>query len=109
MMPLGITEGWTAGINLICKIDGIMASSFSTGDTGSMILKAANGHVVSTTGDVVLVACSTGPYNATYTPDADDLKASRSPYSARIKVVDNTGAVQFFPHDRPDVWIVYSA
>jgi hypothetical protein len=108
-MPLSITEGWSAAINLICKIDGIMASSFSTGDTGALILKGADGHIISTTSDVVLVACSTGPYNATYTPDADDLRAKRSPYSARIKVTDNTGAVQFFPHDKPDVWIVYSA
>jgi len=106
-MPLELTQGWTAPIRFALKIDGIMTTSFSTQDVSSLLLHAADGQLILSTGTVLLVACATTTYNATYSPGSSDFLVGRSPYSARFKLTDAAGKVQFFPNSVAERVTVY--
>lgn len=107
---LEIAAGWTAPILFALRINGVMATSFSTQDSAELILRRPEGERVATSGDVALLACSTSTaYNCTYTPGDRDLTESQTPYLARFKVTDGAGRVQYFPHGTADLWVVRSA
>jgi hypothetical protein len=104
-----IASGWTAIIPFALKINGVMATSFSTQDVVELILRRPEGERVPTSGDVVLIASATSTYNCTYTPGPNDLRVAPNPYLARFKVTDGGGKVQYFPHAAADEWLIHSA
>lgn len=99
-----IVEGWTGNVDAQLKADGLAVDL--TGMTLALILRDEDGTVVTTTG--VTVSSSTSG-KVTYAPgSSNDLKSSKSPYSAHWKVVDGTGKIVFFPSGKADVWVVHS-
>lgn len=70
----------------------------------ALILKTAAGGSVTLLGPVVWSAPATGKVR--YTPDAADLSAASSPYTARFKVTDSALKTAFFPDGIADRWVV---
>ena len=75
-----------------------------TGLTLGLTVVDRNGNAVVLTGDVSWSVAASGI--AKYEPDAEDLKASGSPYSARWTVTDGNSDVAYYPNKEPEKWIV---
>jgi hypothetical protein len=105
MASFDVVQGWTGNLDFQLKVEGTPAI-LSTDDTVSLILRRADGVLVSTTSEVVIISASDGKVR--YTPGATDLLTRHAPYGARFKLVDPLGKVVFFPNGRADLWNVHS-
>ena len=103
MAEYHITEGTTKRQDFILKADGVAVNL--TGQTVTLLLKDRDGTTIDTTGDVTVPDAANGKVG--YKPDTADLTAAKSPYSAKWKVADGTGDVDFHPSGEPDVWVVH--
>lgn len=97
-----IVEGMTSALSFQLLERGVPINL--TGCTVTLMLTGSDGVDVTTSGDVTVTTAASGLL--TYTPDAADLDAAKSPYKARWKIVDGTGAISFVPTDYRDVWNV---
>ena len=104
MAVVDITEGWTGNLDFYLKVDGAFYA-IPTGATVTLILKDKNATVVDGTGDISIVTAADGKVR--YTPDATDLVAANSPYTAHWKVTDVAGGIIFFPNGEADKWQVF--
>jgi len=104
-MSLEIVAGWTGPVDFALKADG--AAINLAGITVTLLLSGSDGVTVDTTGDVTILSEPGGTVR--YLPDAADLSAALSPYKARFKLVDGTGAIVYVPSGTRDVWKVVAA
>lgn len=77
-----------------------------TGGTLVLVVKDRDGTSVTTSGDTAIVTAASGIVS--YTPDAVDLPAAGSPYTATWQVTIS-GEQRSFPEDAPLLWIVRDA
>ena len=103
-MPLEITEGWTAPIDYQLLDDGVAVDH--TGFTVALILKDAFGGAPSTTSTGEVAYLTSTDAKVRYQPSSGDLRASRSPYTARFKVTDGAGKIAFYPQGAAERWDV---
>lgn len=76
--------------------------------TVALILKDRIGGVVDTSATVSWATQSAGTVN--FSPNSGDLKADRSPYTARFQLTNtNTGKTKFYPNGDADIWRVRRA
>jgi hypothetical protein len=101
-MSIEIIEGWTGPIDFALKADGSAVDL--NGITVTLLLKGNDGLAVDTTGDISILDSTAGTVR--YLPDAADLTAAKSPYKARFKLVDGTGAIAYCPSGARDRWDV---
>lgn len=100
-----ITEGETARLTLPLLEDGTALNG--TGFTVSDLLITGNdGTVVDTTGDFGWVTASAG--TVYYDPDAVDFVTSKSPYRVRVKLLDGSSKVRYYPNGAPAEIVVRS-
>ena len=102
-VPPELVEGWTEVVDFQLKSDGVVVNL--TGGTVELVLKGNDGLAVDTAGNTAILDAANGKVR--YTPDAADLTAAKSPYSARWKVT-LSAKVSFFPSGGADEWIVRS-
>lgn len=103
MTTIELVEGWTGNVDFTLLADGTAVNL--TGSTVTLTLRDRTGTVIDTTSDVSVPTPASGVVR--YSPDAIDLTASGSPYSARWKVVDGSSKVTYFPSSvDPDRWLV---
>jgi hypothetical protein len=104
-MSLEIVAGWTGPVDFALKSDG--APINLAGITVTMLLNGNDGVSVDTVGDVAVLDPVAGTVR--YIPDASDLSSAKSPYRARFRLTDGTGAVVYVPSSGRDVWKVVAA
>lgn len=107
MADIDIVEGWTGPVTLGLQADGVAYDL--TGKSVALILRDHNGaeSIYTTSGAQLEQYQSTGG-TVQFFPSTGDLLVTRQPYTARVKVVGNTGQRVFFPNGRGDSWTVYS-
>jgi hypothetical protein len=98
-----VVEGWTGPLDFTLKANGVAVDL--TGMTVIFILKDKDGAAIDTSGNASVVTPAAGLVS--YSPDAGDLVAAKTPHSARWRVTDGGGKVVFFPHGAPDRWQVF--
>lgn len=99
--PPELVDGWTEVVDFQLKSDGVVVNL--TGGTVELILKGNDGIAVDTAGNTSILDAVNGKVR--YIPDAADLVATKSPYSARWKVTLSS-RISFFPNGGADEWIV---
>lgn len=96
-----LVEGWTEPILYNLFRDGAAWNA-----TGMLIaLAAVDTRGVSLTVSGTTDWASASQSQARFTPDATDLKASRSPILVRFKVTDGV-KVSYYPQDEPLHWVI---
>jgi hypothetical protein len=100
------TEGETAPRQFTLWADDDTTQNLA-GCTVVLILTAADGTDLDTTGDLVVTSAGTGV--VTYAPKPAHIVSSNSPMTATFQVTDPGGYVGFFPGDGADEWEVYPA
>jgi hypothetical protein len=100
-MPEQLVEGWTEPIDQRLLAEN--APFDGTGMTVGLQLLDKDGTPVDTEGKVTWLVVEEGV--ARYLPDAGDLLALQSPYTARWRVTA-AGRDAFFPNGYADQWIV---
>jgi hypothetical protein len=78
------------------------------GMTVALVLRDNRGELVATTGDVTVLDDGTAGTRGKVRVnlDADDVVYARSPYTARWKITDGAGKINYFPTADADTWIV---
>ena len=102
MAELKLVEGHTGVIDEVLKSNGTAVNL--TNMTVALMLQTAEGGLVDTAGDVMVVTPLEGIVR--YTPGPTDLLAVDTPHVARWKVTDVGGKVVFFPSEAGEVWEV---
>lgn len=93
-MSVEIVAGWTGPLDFALKADGEAINL--AGITVTLTLTGNDAVAVDTTGHVSILTAADGTVR--YIPHlATDLVASKSPYKARWKLVDGTGAIVYVP------------
>ena len=103
---LDIVEGWTGELGpFTLKADGTAVDL--TGLTVALILRDRSGTAVTTAGDTRVHGTPTSG-QVYYRPDAADMTAALSPYSAHWQVTDGSGYVVYFPNAAADTIVVFT-
>lgn len=101
-----IVQGWTGRLTFTAKADGVGVDLTGLTCT-AQIRGSGESTYVDTAGDVTLGDQVATPGRWYLDPDAADFAYARNPYSIRLKVVDGSGAVVFFPNAvEPDYILV---
>lgn len=101
-----LVEGETKPVD-VTLYDGEGATRTAVNGTGLTVtlqLRDRAGAVVNVTGTVAWLVAASGTVR--YSPNAEDLKAERSPYEARFLVTDGNNDVAPYPNGEADKWIV---
>jgi hypothetical protein len=96
-----LIEGWTAPLRFQLTIDD--APFNASGMSVELILRGKDGVEVAEVGATTFSTPATSI--VTYTPNANDLQAAKSPMRARFKVTSGS-EVAFYPRGEADEWIV---
>jgi hypothetical protein len=100
-----IVEGWTAELGpFTLKVNG-QPKELTGFEVKLKLRPVASNAYVDTIGDVNIDPAQEGAGKGmvTFKPDADDFKASKSPYSLRWEVTDSDGNTVYFPNSKnPD-------
>lgn len=104
MTTVDAVEGQTAPIDIQLMASSAVAGDM-TGQTLGLELKGNDGVAVVTTGGKVVWLDAVNAV-ARFNPASNDLKASKSPYTARWSVTDAIPKTAWFPDAEPDLWVV---
>jgi len=108
-----LVEGWTERVRDQLLVDGapLDLTAYAGDDPPASVvmqLFGRDGKAVAFEGEAGVDAEGGATGVVYFDPDADDLKASLSPYTVRWKVTDSFGKVVFFPNGDPEIWVVDS-